>query len=311
MPAEGHLVYPTQLRPRFGSVFMRETKILEIIRSQVSAAGDDAAIVPFHNSHLILTTDMLHRTSDFPAGATPVTIGWRSVAVSLSDLAAMGAKPLGILLALGDPKLEEGFVNGVLEGAMACCKSVGTTLIGGDIDRHQELTLVSTGIGEAKQPIRRAGAHAGEVVCVTGELGRTEAALALFAKGETKQANALFQFSPRVYWGRKLVGLATSMIDISDGLAHSLHLLAQEGRVGFAIDARKLPFLSELDQLFPSHERSERILFGGEDYELLFTIPQHLLKGGTNHVCCSVIGRVIKREVLLDGCELPDKGYEH
>jgi len=311
MPAEGHLLYPTQLRPRFGSVFMRETKILEIIRSQVSAAGDDAAIVPFHNSHLILTTDMLHRTSDFPAAATPVTIGWRSVAVSLSDLAAMGAKPLGILLALGDPKLEEGFVNGVLEGAIACCKSVGTTLIGGDIDRHQELTLVSTGIGEAKQPIRRAGAHAGEVVCVTGELGRTEAALALFAKGETKQANALFQFSPRVYWGRKLVGLATSMIDISDGLAHSLHLLAQEGRVGFAIDARKLPFLSELDQLFPSHERSERILFGGEDYELLFTIPQHLLKGGTNHVCCSVIGRVIKREVLLDGCELPDKGYEH
>lgn len=290
---------------------MRERKILEIIRSRVSAAGDDAAIVPFDNSHLILTTDMLHRTSDFPAGTTPVTIGWRSVAVSLSDLAAMGAKPLGILLALGDPKLEEGFVNGVLEGAMACCRSVGTTLIGGDIDRHQELTLVSTGIGEAKQPIRRAGAHAGEVVCVTGELGRTEVALALFAKGETKQANALFQFSPRVYWARKLAGLATSMIDISDGLAHSLHLLAQEGRVGFAIDARKLPFLSELDQLFPSHERSERILFGGEDYELLFTIPQHLLKGSTNHVCCSVIGRVIKREVLLDGCELPDKGYEH
>jgi len=304
-------VYPTHLRPRFGSVFMRETKILEIIRNRISSAGDDAAIIPFHNSHLILTTDMLHRTSDFPAGVSPFAIGWRSVAVSLSDLAAMGATPLGVLLALGDPKLEEGFVTGVLEGAMACCESVETRLIGGDIDRHQELTLVSTGIGEAKQPIRRAGAHTGEFVCVTGELGRTQAALALYAKGETKQADTLFQFSPRVNWGRNLAGIATSMIDISDGLAHSLHLLAKEGSVGFAIDEKRLPFLSEMDQLFLPLERSERIIFGGEDYELLFTLPQHLLRNDNSCPCYTVIGQVTETEVLLDGRKLPDKGYEH
>ncbi|MCK4246322.1 thiamine-phosphate kinase, partial [Candidatus Bipolaricaulota bacterium] len=274
-------------------------------------AGDDAAIIPFANSHLILTTDMLHRTSDFPTGASPIAIGWRSVAVSLSDLAAMGATPLGVLLALGDPKLEEGFVTEVLEGAMACCESVETSLIGGDIDRHQELTLVSTGIGEAKQPIRRAGAHTGEFVCVTGELGRTQAALALYAKGETKQADTLFQFSPRVNWGKNLVGIATSMIDISDGLAHSLHLLAKEGSVGFTIDEKRLPFLSEMDQLFRPLERSERIIFGGEDYELLFTVPEASMELLSPTVSFRVIGQVVHEHVQLDDQELPDRGWEH
>ncbi len=129
---------------------MRETDVLRLIATRVTAAGDDAAIVPFHKTNLLLTTDMLHRESDFPAGTTPRTIGWRSVAVSLSDLAAMGARPLGVLLALADPDLDEELISGVLDGALACCEQSGAPLVGGDIDRQRELTLVSTGeIGRA------------------------------------------------------------------------------------------------------------------------------------------------------------------
>jgi thiamine-monophosphate kinase len=300
---------------------MREQEVLKIIRAQVAEAGDDAASLLFRDTHLILTTDMLHRTSDFPQRATSRTIGWRSVAVSLSDLAAMGARPLGLLLAVADPDLEEDLVRGILAGAQACCDSAGTRLVGGDIDRQDELTLVSTGIGEAKRPVHRDGAQRGDLVCVTGVLGRTQAALSLFAAGEIARANDLFCFLPRVDWGLKLAAHATSMIDISDGLAHSLHLLARESRVGCSIEEALLPVIPDLAQAIPSASRSEAshteailreaILFGGEDYELLFTLPESATPAIDTAVHYTVIGRVTDGVVLLDGCELPDRGYEH
>ena len=295
---------------------MREQEVLKIIRAQVAEAGDDAASLLFRNTHLILTTDMLHRTSDFPRGATSRAIGWRSVAVSLSDLAAMGAQPLGILLAVADPKLDEELIRGILAGARACCDSAGTRLVGGDIDRLDELTLVSTGIGEAKRPIHRAGAQRGDLVCVTGALGRTQAALSLFAAGELARANDLFCFLPRVDWGIKLAAHATSMIDISDGLAHSLHLLSRESKVGCSIEEDLLPVIPDLAQAIPSASRSEAShtevsLFGGEDYELLFTLPESAIPAIDPAVHYTVIGRVTDGAVLIDGCELPDRGYEH
>lgn len=290
---------------------MRETEILKIIRTHIAGAGDDAAIFPFRDTNLIFTTDMLHRTSDFPPGTTPYTIGWRSVAVSLSDLAAMGARPLGVLLALGDPDLKEEFVTELLNGAIACCEEAGTRLLGGDLDRHQELTLVSMAVGEATQPVLRKGAQLGDLVCVTGKLGRTQAALHLFAAGSLKRANALFCFSPRVAWGCKLAGLATSMIDISDGLAHSLHLLARESKVGCSIKESSFPVISDLHEVLALAEHSEALLFGGEDYELLFTLPERSVSTIAKEVCYSVIGRVTEGKVLRDGNELPDRGYEH
>jgi thiamine-monophosphate kinase len=301
---------------------MREQEVLKIIRAQVAKAGDDAASLLFRDTHLILTTDMLHRTSDFPQGATSRTIGWRSVAVSLSDLAAMGARPLGLLLALGDPHLEEETIRGVMEGAIACCRSVGTSLVGGDIDRLDELTLVSTGIGEAKRPVHRNGAQRGDLVCVTGVLGRTQAALSLFAAGELARANDFFCFLPRVDWGLKLAAHATSMIDISDGLAHSLHLLAHESRVGCSIEENLLPVIPDLARALHSSgsysearltevNLTEACLFGGEDYELLFTLPESATEAIDPTVHYTVIGRVTDGAVLIDGRELPDRGYEH
>jgi len=290
---------------------MRESEIIAIIRERITAAGDDAAVVPFRSTNLVFTTDMLHRTTDFPSEASPYVIGWRAVAVSLSDLAAMGARPLGVLLALGDPDLSGRLVRGVLDGAVACCAAVGTDLIGGDIDRHSELTLVSSAIGEAEHPVLRKGACVGDAVCVTGDLGRTQAALRLYGEGTAAQADELFAFPPRVEWGMALSPYATSMIDVSDGLARSLHILAQESGVGFSVEEELLPISPEAVRAIPLRDRHEAILFGGEDYELLFTVPKDRLDYLPTTVRFSVIGEVTADKVLLNGQELPDHGYEH
>ena len=290
---------------------MREFEVIDAIRKHVAAAGDDAAIISFRDTNLVLTTDMLHRVTDFPAAASPYAIGWRAVAVSLSDIAAMGAQPLGAVLAFGDPNLDAGFITGVLNGAITCCTMVGTALVGGDIDRHHELTLVSSALGAAKHPVRRRGARVGDVVCVTGSLGRTQAALSLYTRGDAALADQLFTFTPRVDWGRALAPYATSMIDISDGLARSLHILAQESEVGFAVREALIPAVPELAQAVPVDRQRDALLYGGEDYELLFTVPKQKLASLPNNVQFTVIGEVTPAKVLLNGQELPDQGYEH
>ena len=290
---------------------MRETDVLRLINARVAASGDDAAILPFRGTNLILTTDMLHRESDFPVGTTARTIGWRSIAVSLSDLAAMGARPLAVLLALADPDLDEGLISGVLDGALSCCKQAGAQLVGGDTDRQQELTLVSTAVGEADHPVCRDGAKIGDLICVTGELGRTAAGLSLFSTGEIEAANELFCFPPRVAWGMKLADLATSMIDISDGLAHSLHLLATQSGVGVHIEWEHLPITPVLTSQVAGETLQDAVLFTGEDYELLFTAPAGLIAQIDPSVRFTVIGKVRKQGTLLNNEQLPDRGYEH
>ena len=309
MPAQGERIPrgPASLRV----VIMRESDVLRLIAARVAAAGDDAGGIPFCNTNLLLTTDMLHRKSDFPAGTTPRTIGWRSVAVSLSDLAAMGARPLGVLLALADPDLDEELISGILDGALACCKESNAQLIGGDIDRQSELTLVSTAIGEAEHPVSRNGAKVGDLICVTGELGRTAAGLHLFSSGDIQEANEMFCFPPRISWGIKLAPLATSMIDISDGLAHSLHLIASQGVVGFQVEWERLPINDVLLEETSGDELRDAVLFTGEDYELLFTVPEDLISRIDPAVSFTVIGHVRERGLLLDGEQLPDRGYEH
>jgi thiamine-monophosphate kinase len=291
---------------------MRETEVLRLIAARVAAAGDDAAILPFAETSLLLTTDMLHRETDFPAGTTPRTIGWRSVAVSLSDLAAMGARPLAVLLALADADLDEDLVSGILDGAISCCKQASTEHVGGDIDRQQELTLVSTGVGEAIHPVQRGGATVNDLICVTGEIGRTAAGLALFSSGALREANDLFCFPPRIGWGMKLAGVASSMIDISDGLAHSLHLITSRIDTGFEIDWDRLPISPTLiSSGIAGDELREAALFTGEDYELLFTVPADRIGEIDPGVRFTIIGRVREDGYFIDGDELPDRGYEH
>lgn len=295
---------------------MREYEVLRLLARRLSV-GDDCAIIPFQETNLLLTTDMLHQATDFPQGSTTYTIGWRTAAVSLSDIAAMGGRPLGLVVALGAPGFPKGFIEELLAGLEDCCHLVNGELLGGDLDHHRELTLVSTALGVAKKPLLRSGAKDGDLVCITGALGRTAVALKLFALGEGERANELFRFTPRVSEGLKLAPYVTAMMDISDGLARSLHQLSEASSVGSLIEYEDIPVLPEVGELAADdHERREMALHVGEDFELLFTLPRERLEEARRACEFTVIGQILKERqdlIRADGRleELEDRGYEH
>ncbi len=295
---------------------MREREVLRWLAQRVPSAGDDCAVIPFAGTHLVVTTDMLWRKIDFPDGVTAYTMGWRAVAVSLSDIAAMGAKPLGVVLALGAPSFERLFLDEMLQGVIDSCQSADTLYLGGDLSQHQEMTLVSSAVGEVKRPVRRSGAKPGDLVCVTGSLGRTAAALKLFEQGEHERANRLFRFTPRIAEGLALAPHATSMMDISDGLARSLYQLGEASGVGFCVRFGDFPIDSEVASLARDEsELREMALYTGEDFELLFTLPTTSLQQAQSAAPFAVIGGVTQEGIWMEEngstVGLADRGYEH
>jgi thiamine-monophosphate kinase len=266
-------------------------------------ARDDCAVLPMGEVSLVVTTDMLHRKTDFPEGMTDWQCGWMAVAVTLSDIAAMGAAPRAILLAVGLDR--PGSLRPVMEGARACCDRFGAELVGGDIDSHDELTLVSTGIGVADPSlvVRRRGSREGDLLCVTGVLGRAQAALG----GYAQYRRNLFEPQPRVAEGQILARSgATSMMDISDGLALSLYDLTLANPCGYRITPAMIPVIDDI----PYEQALEFAVYGGGDYELLFTIPGERLplEGMTYHVIGHAIG---KPGAFLNGLPLGRRGYQH
>jgi thiamine-monophosphate kinase len=244
---------------------------------------------------------MLHEETDFPAGMTDWQIGWMSAGVTISDIAAMGADPAIVLLAVGLDR--SGRLREILEGAKACCESCGAVLAGGDLDSHRELTIVSSGIGFADRVVRRSGAQVGDRICITNVLGRAQAAL----EGYHRYDRFLFEPMPRYEEGRILARAGvTAMMDISDGLVASLYDMLDANECGFFIDASLLPLIEGVD---PARSR-EYSLFGGGDFELLFTCPPSIppLTG----IDVQVIGSVIEEHtVLVDGKVAPGRGYLH
>jgi thiamine-monophosphate kinase len=181
----------------------------------------------------------------------------------------------------------------------------GAELVGGDLDAHQELTLVSTGLGIVSpgHQVRRRGARPGDVIAVTGSLGEAEAALA----GYDQHRKELLEPQPRMKEG-EILGRAgvSAMMDISDGLAVSLYDLFAVNDCGFSIDTTRLPLPAGV----PEDEARELALYGGGDFELLFSAPPGLLP--VSGVRAHVIGEVIpERVVLADGEPLEHRGYLH
>ena len=285
---------------------MDERAALRMLAADLPHAGDDAAVV----DSTAITTDMLHESTDFPDGTTHYTAGWRSVAASLSDLAAMGATPTAVVAAYADTEFVEDELQAFVEGARGVCEQTTAEYVGGDLDAHCELTVTSTAIGEVDEPVYRSGATPGEVVCVTGTLGRSAAALALFESGDHEQANELFRFSPRIAAGRQLAGTATAMMDSSDGLARSLHQLAEASDCGFAVDSSAVPIDDAVESC---EDRWEAGVHFGEDFELVCTLPEAALDAVQRDlkVPLTVIGEVTDSGVTVDGEPLADRGYTH
>ncbi|MFQ6117309.1 MAG: thiamine-phosphate kinase [Candidatus Bipolaricaulia bacterium] len=294
---------------------MKERDVLKLLAERLDV-GDDCAVFPFQDTNLLLTTDMLHRATDFPEGTSAYTIGWRTAAVSLSDIAAMGGRPLGLVVALGAPRFDKDFIEELLAGLEHCCNLVNGKLLGGDLDHHRELTLVSTVFGVAEHPVLRSGAKVGDLVCVTRGLGRTAAALKLFELTQVDKANELFRFTPRIEEGLQLALYVSAMMDISDGLARSLHQLAEASGVGFKVRWEDVPLAEEVEGLArTAQERREMGLYTGEDFELLFTLPPERLQAAQSAVPFTVIGEAVPQGVWLEEKGkievLEDRGYEH
>lgn len=286
---------------------MDEREALALIADTITHAGDDAAVV----EDLVVTTDMLHEETDFPPGTTRYTAGWRSVGASLSDVAAMGARPIGAVAVYAAPTFEEAELTAFLDGAVDVCEAVDTDYVGGDLDTHGEFTVASTAIGRTTDPVTRAGARPGDAVWVTGALGRSAAALEHFAAGDTDRGNELFQFTPRIDAGLQLAPHATAMLDSSDGLARSVHQVASASSVGIALESDRIPVTDALEPVVDDErERFERAITFGEDFELVGTAPLEALDDVDQPV--TIVGEVRSETgVTLDGDPLPDAGYTH
>ncbi|MUV88224.1 thiamine-phosphate kinase [Natronomonas sp. CBA1123] len=289
---------------------MDERAALSLVGEYVEGSGDDCAVL----DDLLVTTDMLHETTDFPDGTTRYTAGWRAVGASLSDVAAMGAEATAAVAVYGAPSFRETEIAAFLRGCTDVCEAVGAEYVGGDLDGHDEFTVATTAVGRSDDPVYRSGASPGDAVCVTGSVGRSGAALQLFEDGETARANELFRFEPRVAAGRAVAADATAMMDSSDGLARSLHQLAAASDCGFSVRYDDVPVDPSVGDVVEDNAmRRELALHFGEDFELVFTVPESAVDQIRTAAPVKVtrIGEVTDGDVLLDGEPLSDRGFTH
>ncbi|WP_180104977.1 thiamine-phosphate kinase [Acinetobacter sp. YH12108] len=280
--------------------------------------GDDSALLtPPPQQQLVICADTLVAGRHFPLDTDPHAIGWKSVAVNLSDIAAMGATPHSILLALSLPQIDHDWLKAFSQGLYDCCDQFGVSLIGGDTTQSPHLTLSVTALGwvEIGKAVPRSGAKPGDLICVSGTVG--DAAFALNHLGHPLQQRLDYP-TPRCQLGTALKGLANSMIDVSDGLAQDLgHILKASG-VGAKLALENLPISPTL-QALNDEQRWQYALAGGDDYELCFTIsPQNyekLLQKQLD-VSISIIGSIQQQHGLTfekDGVDhsLQFNGYQH
>lgn len=290
---------------------MDERAALRLLADELPFVGDDAAVVDGH----VLTTDMLHASTDFPEGTSMYTAGWRAVGASLSDIAAMGARPIAAVAAYGVPTFDAEEIRSFVRGASDVCDHVGAAYVGGDLDNHQEFTVASTVLGTTDEPIYRDGATVGDRICVTGSLGRSAVALDRFDAEKLDEANELFRFEPRIEVGLAVSNHgASAMIDSSDGLARSIHQIATASGVGMKIRSEAIPVDHRVIDT-GCESALERAIGFGEDFELVFTASQSVVDSITADVETPVsdIGSVIENDatMLLDDDPLPDTGYTH
>lgn len=241
----------------------------------VLGIGDDAAILqPPAGQQLVVSTDTLVAGRHFPKQTTAHAIGWKAAAVNLSDIAAMGATPYAVLLALSLPEVDEAWLEQFSAGFFACCVPERVQLIGGDTTRSPLLSITVTVLGwvNAGQAIRRDGAQVGDLVVVSNTLGDAAYALRHASSLPATPLQARLDYpQPRNTLGRALQGYANSMLDVSDGLAQDLrHILTASG-VGAQLMLEQLPLSVPLQQLAAT-ESWQLALTGGDDYELCFSI---------------------------------------
>lgn len=308
-----------------------EFELIERIRRRaggrddvVLGIGDDAAVLRLPPGRLlVVATDTLNAGVHFPEATAPGDIGWKALAVNLSDLAAMGAMPAWCTLSLSLPKADTAWIDGFLDGFIALAGQHGVALVGGDTTRGPlSIGVTVHGFVQDGAVLRRDGARVGDDVWVSGTLGDAAGALALGTRAPDAFRERLDRPEPRVALGLALVGSASSAIDVSDGLLADLgHVCAASG-VGARIDLDLLPASAALREAFDAARRRVFQATGGDDYELCFTAaPEHRSKvaeaGRNSDTPLSRVGSIVAGEGVqaLDADDRPwtspRTGYLH
>jgi thiamine-monophosphate kinase len=245
--------------------------------------GDDCAVLaPIENQNIVVTTDTLVAGVHFPHQTDAKAIGHKAVAVNLSDIAAMGAKPSWLSLAITLPEIDEAWITSFCEGVFELCDFYNVELIGGDTTQGPlSITITEQGITPQNSYLKRSGAKAGDWLYVTGELG--DAALALqHITGKVDIEVQAFNFirskldypKPRVLAGQMLREYASSAIDLSDGLVADLGHICQASNVGANLVLDALPLSTIMRDNLLNEDAIKLALSGGDDYELLFTVSE-------------------------------------
>ncbi len=319
-----------------------EFNLIEMIRARTCMAradvalgiGDDGAVlcVP-PGQHLVVAIDTMVEGVHFLPGTAAADLGWKALAVNLSDLAAMGATPAWALLALTMPRADAAFVRDFADGFAQLARQHQVALVGGDTTSGPlSISVAAHGFVPPGMALRRAGAQVGDQIMVTGTLGDALAGLyalrdppmddPLQAAMRAGLIERLTRPQPRVRAGLALRGLASACIDISDGLLADLGHICVASGVGAELEAPSLPISRALRELHGEAQALEFALGGGDNYELCFTVPQaHVEQVLTDVSClgCAVtpIGRVVAgnavrvRDAHGQWLEPTMKGWEH
>jgi len=292
---------------------MKEFELLKIVEEffgrealDVPAGKHDASFLKYGSEFLVFTCDTVNEISDFPKFMKPEEFGKMAVAVTLSDLAGSGAKPLVFLNSISMKNADQELFRRIMIGIKEWADKFGVRVAGGDIDFSSVLTITGFAVGSARRVITRAGAKPGDKLFITGPLGKSQLCLEMLEKGfrreELPYADRLYTPEPRIDEGLKIAVFANAITDISDSLSVSAHLLSKESKVKVLIDPEV--DLSHLTDYVSIEKAFELFLYGGGDYELLFSAEDSEI--GIE------IGRLEEgRGVFLGNRAVDFRGYSH
>ena len=288
----------------------------------IVGSGDDAAVVRTSNNQFVVTTDTMIEGHDFKTEwSSAFDLGWKAVATNISDVAAMGATPTALVVALAVPKETEiCWLEQFADGLQSALDSLspGTEIVGGDLAASEHIVIAVTAHGdlEGREPILRTGAKPGDILAVAGTLGQAAAGLSLLQSGNHDAINAYDDWvniqkrpNPPIQFGIQATD-ATSMLDISDSLAKDAHRIARASGVKLTINRQALDgYCARLDDVAARLEVKslDWVLFGGEDHSLLATFPNDIsLPRGFKP-----IGTVSEGEgVYLEASVLAERGWD-
>jgi thiamine-monophosphate kinase len=288
--------------------------------------GDDAAVLECPGQRkLVVAMDTIVEGVHFPKDTDAADIGYRALAVNLSDLAAMGAEPAWMTLSLSLPGSDSTWLQGFASGLFELADRHGVALVGGDTVRGPLVVTVQiAGLVEPDAWLTRAGAKPGDLVFVSGVPGEAAAGLELIQRNAVQGDAArhlrqrFLRPEPRVGLGRELRSVASAAMDVSDGLLVDLRKLCAASGCGMQLNVDALPQSAPMLQLMPAAECIEHALAGGDDYEIIFTVPASRAQRvrDLRSAPCTQIGAIVAGDAVLCSrggapFEPRRRGYDH